>query len=244
MNGFRRYELVLSVYPNTRGFAFVLFEGPLSPFDWGVKEMRGRGKHSRCLAKIIAILDRYQPEIMVLQDTSSNGTRRARGVTNLNAAISELADDRGILVYPYSREDVRGAFGYLGAVNKQIIAEVIAKHIPAFGRYVPPPRKPWMSEDARMGLFDAAALGLVFFQSVNRHERVTPLDCAASMTCDADRRRDPTPIHRFRDGDGAPTRLDRPAFQAADRLLDSELAQSPAAAVHRSDRPGDRAGAC
>jgi len=45
MNGLRRYALVLSIYPNTRGFAFVLFEGPLSPFDWGVKEVRGRGKH-------------------------------------------------------------------------------------------------------------------------------------------------------------------------------------------------------
>jgi hypothetical protein len=49
-------------------------------------------------------------------------------------------------------------------VNKQIIAEAIARHVPAFERYVPPPRKPWMSEDARMGLVDAAALGLVFFQ--------------------------------------------------------------------------------
>jgi hypothetical protein len=169
MNGFRRYELVLSIYPNTRGFAFVLFQSALSPFDWGVKEMRGRRKHSRCLAKIVTLLDRYHPDILVLQDTSPNGTRRVRWVTNLNAAIAELAKGREMLVYLYSREDVRGAFGYLGAVNKQIIAEVIAKHIPAFERYVPPPRKPWMSEDARMGLFDAAALGLVFFQREGGH---------------------------------------------------------------------------
>jgi hypothetical protein len=37
-------------------------------------------------------------------------------------------------------------------------------HIPAFERYVPPPRKPWKSEDARMGIFDAAALALTFFK--------------------------------------------------------------------------------
>src|SRR5450432_1110765 len=36
MNQFQRYELVLALYPNTRGFAFVLFQGHLSPFDWGV----------------------------------------------------------------------------------------------------------------------------------------------------------------------------------------------------------------
>ncbi|MGY4282682.1 hypothetical protein ACVWXO_001902 [Bradyrhizobium sp. LM2.7] len=34
----------------------------------------------------------------------------------------------------------------------------IAKRIPALMLYLPPARKPWMSEDARMGVFDAAAL--------------------------------------------------------------------------------------
>jgi hypothetical protein len=52
----------------------------------------------------------------------------------------------------------------MGFTNKQMLASLIAKHIPAFERHVPPPRKPRMSEDARMGLFDAAALVLVFFQ--------------------------------------------------------------------------------
>ena len=164
MNGFRRYAFVLAVYPNTRGFAFVLFEGQLSPIDWGVKEMRGRRKHSRCVAGITTILDRYQPDIMVLQDTSPTGTRRARRVTKLNAAVATLAAQRAVPVYAYSRDDVHSAFGELGLPNKHSLAELIAKHIPAFERYVPPPRKPWMSEDARMGLFDAAALALVFFQ--------------------------------------------------------------------------------
>jgi hypothetical protein len=171
MNGIRRYALVLSVYLNARGFAFVLFQSSLSPFDWGVKEVRGRRKHSRCIAKFITIIGRHEPNILVLQDTSPNGTRRVRRVTKLNATIAALAEGRGIPVYAYSRENVHEAFGYLGAVNKQTIAEAIAKHIPAFERYVPPPRKPWKSEDARMGLFDAAALGLVFFQKEGGHER-------------------------------------------------------------------------
>jgi hypothetical protein len=34
----RRYDLVLAIYPQTRGFAFVLFEGWLSPVDWGIHE--------------------------------------------------------------------------------------------------------------------------------------------------------------------------------------------------------------
>jgi hypothetical protein len=164
MNRLRKYAVVLSVFLNTRGLAFVLFEGPLSPFDWGVKEVRGRGKHGRCLAKVEAIFGRYQPDILVLQDTSPSGTVRAPRINHLNAAVAKLAEGRGIPVYAYSRDIVLSAFAHLGAANKQGISEVIAKHVPAFERYVPPPRKPWMSEDARMGLFDAAALGLVFFQ--------------------------------------------------------------------------------
>jgi hypothetical protein len=164
MNQLRKYAVVLSVYLNTRGFAFVLFEGPLAPFDWGVKEMRGRGKHSRCLAKVEAIFGRYQPDILVLQDTSLSGTIRAPRINHLNAAIATLAEGYGMPVYSYSREVVLNPFNRLGAANKQSIAEAIGKHLPVFERYIPPPRKPWMSEDARMGLFDAAALGLVFFQ--------------------------------------------------------------------------------
>jgi Holliday junction resolvasome RuvABC endonuclease subunit len=164
MNAIRRYAFVVAVYPNTRGFAFVLFEGHLSPIDWGVKEMRGRRKHSRCVASIDKILNHYQPDIMVLQDTSRTGTHRARRVTNLNTAVATLASSRGIPVYAYSRDEVSSVFGELGLPNKHSMAEAIAKHIPAFERYVPPPRKAWMSEDARMGLFDAAALALVFFQ--------------------------------------------------------------------------------
>jgi len=113
---------------------------------------------------MVSVLDRYEPDILVLQDTSRNGTRRAHRVTKLNADIAELGEARGIPVFAYTRADVCNAFSYLGDVNEQIIAEAIAKHIPAFERYVPPPRKPWMSEDTRMGLFDAAVLGLVFFQ--------------------------------------------------------------------------------
>jgi hypothetical protein len=174
MNQLRKYAVVLSVYLNTRGFAFVLFEGPLSPFDWGVKEVRVRGKHDRGPANIKAILGRYHPDILVLQDTSSSGTVRAPRINHLNTAVAKLGEGLGIPVYAYSREIVLSAFACLGAANKQSVAEVIAKHVPAFERYVPPPRKPWMSEHARMGLFDAAALGLVFFQRVGGAQSPLP----------------------------------------------------------------------
>ena len=59
-------------------------------------------------------------------------------------------------------------------MTKHGIAQTIAKHIPALSLYLPPARKPWMSEDARMGLFDAAALALMFFQSDSRVQAAAP----------------------------------------------------------------------
>ena len=165
MNEFRRYALVLAIYLNTRGFAFVIFESSLSPVDWGVKEVRGLRRYARSLGKVVAILDRWQPDVLVLQDTSSRGTLRTRRIIILNAAISKLAEPRGMALYAYSRADVWAAFRDVGVTNKQDLARVVARHNPAFERFVPPPRKPWKSEDARMGIFEAAALALTHFMN-------------------------------------------------------------------------------
>ena len=162
----RSHVLVLAVYLSTRGFAFVLFESPLSPIDWAVKDIRRTGrKHDRCLFSIAELVDRYQPSLLVLQDTSATGTRRVRRIRTLNSAIIELAENAGIGTIAFSRREVMRAFASVGVTTKRQLAEAIAAHIPAFERYLPPLRKPWMSEDSRMSLFDAAALALTFFQS-------------------------------------------------------------------------------
>lgn len=165
----RRYTFVLAIFLTTRGFAFTLFEGPQAPVDWGVSEKRGLFKNDRCLKSATEILERYRPDYLVLQDTTCNGTRRTHRIAELNALILERAEALSIPVATYSRADIRAFFAENGIPTKEGIADAIAKHIPFFERYVPPTRKPWMSEDARMGLFDAAALALTFFGKY-RHE--------------------------------------------------------------------------
>ena len=164
----RRYDLVLAIHVQSRGFAFVLFEGWLAPIDWGVQDIRGSEKNARCLTRIASLLTLHTPDVLVLQDMSERGTLRAPRVQELNRRIAELADQRGILVRAYSRANFIEYFEELGAITKHGIAETIAKHIPALSLYLPPARKPWMSEDARMGIFDAAALAWLFFQSIDR----------------------------------------------------------------------------
>ena len=164
MRGTKRHLITLAIYFSTRGSSFVLFEGTLSPYDWGIFEVRGPRRQAKCERKVMQLLDRFEVDVVVLQNIGSDGTRRVFRVMTLNAAVEAAARRHGVPVFKYSRADVYATFASAGFSNKQTLAEVIAKHVPAFERHVPPPRKPWKSEDARMALFDAAALALVFFE--------------------------------------------------------------------------------
>jgi len=59
---------------------------------------------------------------------------------------------------------VQAHFLPCGAKSKDAIARVIVEQLPEFGQHLPPRRKKWMSEDYRMGLFDAVALAMIYFE--------------------------------------------------------------------------------
>jgi len=156
-------DLVLSFYPSSRGFGFVLFEGPLSPFDWGVKEIRGPAKNRRILKHLERLIDRYAPIVLVLEDWTDEAFQRIDRIVELYKSVLALAKRKLIPVVRIAMTRVREFFAYRNALTKYEIALHIAKIIPAFSYQVPPKRKTWMSEDARQGLYDAAMLGLVYF---------------------------------------------------------------------------------
>jgi len=54
------------------------------------------------------------------------------------------------------------------ATTKQEIAIAIAERFPELAPRLPRFRKPWMSEDYRMSIFDAVALALTFFFQFNK----------------------------------------------------------------------------
>jgi len=162
MKHHRRRDLVLSVFVTSGGLAFTLFEGPLSPVDWGAKEMRGAQRNARCTQAVADMIKRYYPDILVIEDYGESHWRRAARIARLYKSIEGMALVNGITVCRYARDQVRGAFERFGATTKQERAVLIAHHIPAFSSKVPPQRKIWMSEHPRMGLFEAAALNLTY----------------------------------------------------------------------------------
>src|ERR1022692_2213241 len=156
-------SFILAIYPSARGFAFVVFEGPDSPFDWGTKEFRGTDKNGRSLSAITELVERYRPDAIVIEDFADNRARRSSRIRRLYRSLVHLAQTECIDLFRYSKIQVRHCFGSVGATTKYEIATAIARQIPAFGHRLPRFRKIWMSEDGRQNLFDAAALGLTHY---------------------------------------------------------------------------------
>ena len=156
-------NFVLSIYPFWRGFAFVLFEGPDNPFDWGVKEIKQKHKDAKTLAEIKKIVDRYRPEVLVIEDTTDKGSRRTSRIRKLYRMLVHFAEAEYVDLHRCSKTEVRACFATIGASTKYELARAIATQIPAFAHRIPRRRKVWMSEDPRQSLFDAAALGLTYF---------------------------------------------------------------------------------
>lgn len=157
-----RKELILAIYPNTRGFGYALFEGPAAPVDWGLKTVRPP-KNANSMEQVRILLHIFRPSMVVLEDCAAKGSRRSKRIRRLTGGIARLARHKGIKVMRYSRAGIRECFQPYGAQNKDDIARAIGQLLSEFARYVPPRRKLWMSEHYRMGLFDAVSLALTYY---------------------------------------------------------------------------------
>lgn len=154
--------LVLAVHPNRRGFAWVVFEGPLSPVDWGMASAKV-GRNAKLLARFERLLQRYEPDCVVFEEFETGDVRRLDRSRLLCRAMAHLAATRGIEPCVYRRAVIRTCFANAGAVTRYEIANVIATHIEAFRHRLPRKRAPGASGDIRQALFDAAALALTHF---------------------------------------------------------------------------------
>jgi len=154
----RHRDIVIAIFPNTRGFGYAVFEGVL-PIDWGMSDVPGVGRNETCIRRIAALINRYKPDVLLLRDAAE---ARGQRVADLIRATADLPMAPGVICIQVSRAQVKEAFRYLTRPTRHAIARAIAEQIPFFEPLVPPVRKIWNSEDRRMGLFDALALALTY----------------------------------------------------------------------------------
>ena len=170
MNHEQTPSFVLAVYPFTQGFAFVFFEGPRKPFDWGVKDIRDKQKSAKTLEEIEKLIDRYRPEVLVIEDTMNGENRRTSRIRKLYRFLAKLAERKYVDLFSYKKREVLEALGLPDFATKHAIAQAVATRLPAFAHRMPPRRKAWMNADPRHGLFDAAALVVTHYQRTFRYE--------------------------------------------------------------------------
>lgn len=158
---------VLAIDPTTRGFGYVVLEGSTRIIDWGVKSSRSTTieKEIQVLSKIKDLIRHCQPQCIVIEETRGEQSRRCGRVRLLLGTVRNIAVWEGIKSRNISTDQVKRVFGTFGATTKHEIACVIAEHLPDLAPYLPKVRKPWMPEDYRMAIFDAAAMALTYFYS-------------------------------------------------------------------------------
>jgi hypothetical protein len=152
----KEYSLrVVAIDPTTRGFGYAVLEGPKNLIDWGLVHVLLRTDRN-ILSRVENILDRCLPDILVLED--GRGTRRRERARRLIKLIEEMAKRRKVPVVRVSRTRVRQTLS--PARTKQDIALAIASIFPEIAPRLPRYRRPWMSEDERMNIFDAVSFAL------------------------------------------------------------------------------------
>ncbi len=157
-----RHVRVLAIDPGGAKFGFAVFEGEDRLVDWGLRRIRP-GRKGDGVGRVVELLDCYRPDALVVEDVSSKHAGRSPRIRRLVRAVFRLGSKRGIPTYSFPRARIRAAFLQVGAFTKEEIAAAIADRFPVLALRLPPKRRPWMSEDNRINLFEAAALALTFF---------------------------------------------------------------------------------
>lgn len=161
-----QYPRILAIAPSTSGFGFALFEGQGTLANWGTKEVRG-DKNKGTVTRVEELIARYAPQVVVLEDASAKGSRRAPRIRKLTQKIEKLARKHRIKVALFSRKQVMQAFLPDGQGTKHQIAEVVAERFQdELGSQLPPKRRACDDkENRRMDIFNAVALALLIRRS-------------------------------------------------------------------------------
>jgi Holliday junction resolvasome RuvABC endonuclease subunit len=154
---------ILAVAPLSRGFGYAVMEGADRLVTSGNKVIN-RDKNIRALAWVEKFIRFYQPDVLVLPNVNAADTRRAARIKTLHRKIVALASKHQLKVQLISGTQVRAQLLGNAKGTKQAVAQTLAEKFPVeLASRLPPKRRPWMSEDPRMDIFDAVGLAVAFW---------------------------------------------------------------------------------
>jgi len=154
---------ILAIAPLSRGLGYAVMEGPDKLVACGNKAIL-RDKNAKALAWVNRFIQFYQPDVLVLPNVTAADTRRATRIKTLHRKIVAWADKKKVKVRLVSVTQVRTHLLGEPMGTKFAVARTLAEKFPTeLGTRLPPKRRPWMSEDPRMDIFDAVGLAVAFW---------------------------------------------------------------------------------
>lgn len=148
---------MLAIDLTSRGFGYVVMEQD-RPIDWGLATGTALGD---ILSRLAALIDRWDVQTLLIEDYKAPESKRCARVKKDLAEIDRQVGETGLRVVRVIQKAVLIRFAALGAKTKRERAVWLAARFPELARHLPPIRKPWMSENEKTGIFDAAAFAVV-----------------------------------------------------------------------------------
>lgn len=156
---------VLAVDPTSKGFGFAVIEVDLFLVDYGIARVWS-ARMREFIDRAYSVVEKYRPVMIVLpRGSSAKSQRRRRAKLSAFAAHLRL-HHHPVVMLP--RDSVLKTFEPSGT-TKHEIAIAIAKAFPELTSRLPRKRRPWMSEDESMNVFDAVALALTVLSNPRDH---------------------------------------------------------------------------
>jgi len=157
---------ILAIAPLSRGLGYAVMEGPDKLLAAGNKAIL-RHKNAGALAWVEKFIRFYQPGVLVLPDVNAADTHRAQRIKTLHRQLLGWAKQRQLKVKLISATQQRERLLGNPKGTKHAMAKSLAEKFPVeLGKRLPPKRRPWMSEDPRMDIFDAVGLAMTFWPPV------------------------------------------------------------------------------
>jgi hypothetical protein len=164
-----RASRILAIDLRLERFGYAVFEGPSRMVDWGVCLYGSSGGPTAARKRLAPLLKQFLPSSIAVSTILTEKALGRHGVRRILTAIRREASVHTVPVQMIEKVRVRKVFRSLHAKTKHEIASAVAKLFPELRWKLPPKRKVWQKEHYRIAMFEAVAVGYVYWQLTAAH---------------------------------------------------------------------------
>jgi len=163
------HNRILTLDIRSRRFGYVIFAGPHTLLDWGIRT-HADGEHSVLERRLIGLQTMFAPSTILVRKTNEHSQTKTPTIRPAFNIVKCFARRAVVAVRLIDGSKIRRFFARKAKTNKHDVARMVADRFPELSWRLPPKRKPWQSEPARMPLFDAASLGVFYFEQKEKKQ--------------------------------------------------------------------------